>query len=465
MVSSLVQPSSGTVDLETVPVDAVSPVMNDATGPKKSPLVFIYGNERVIGLRPSSYEDAVAVCHKLFPGVFCDDSISFHTKDLDVCDGELAKISAEYWEEAVTSLKSITIIKDEKPSTELVPPSPNSDGEKNKGHNGPVPTESSDNIHQISKIISLKIRIMGEGRDISFDASRSDTATQIEARLAVQLGKNPICHHLVKNGALVASFDNRLVGALLEYRKRAFETAPTIYLRAPKAVEVSVTLSLSSNWTLSGTRPVLPIKYRTASSPESTTWKVVVHPSGALTGQSDGSIISELSWEAQKYRSPSLEIPDQGGIDTDSFNPNSIVLNDENAVLLSTGDYSFHTFFDRVLVLFGFDMTAQYHFTNAWKKSLKNHKYVAVHFLPQNFYSKAALLDVFPSPDVINRIFVLFQGVKESDLKDWPTALERGRSEDVSWCRDMIGGEFERASDDTLFRVLELGGMEITPSS
>ncbi|KDR73262.1 hypothetical protein GALMADRAFT_251857 [Galerina marginata CBS 339.88] len=463
MVSSLVQSSSGTIDLETLPVGPISPVVNDATGPKKSPLVFIYGNKRVIGLRPSSYEDAVAACHKLFPGVLCDDTISFHTKDLDVCDGELAEISIECWGEVITSLKSITIMKDEKPSTELVPPSADSDDEEDE--DGSVLTESlsdSDDIDQISKIIPLKIQIMGERRNISFDASVSDKASQIEARLAAQLGKNPIDYHLVKTG--LGSIDNGLVGALLEYRKRPGGTAPTISLLAPKAVEVSVTLSLSSNWTLSGTCPVRPIKPRTASSLESTTWKVVVHPSGVLTDQSDGFIISKIAWEAQKYCSPSLEIPDQGGIDTDSFNPNSIVLNDENAVLLSPGEYSFYTFFQRVLVPFGFNERARLHFMSVWK-DLEKHTKVAVRFLPQGFYSKAALLNVSPSPDVINRIFVLFQGVKESDLKDWPTALERGRSEDVSWCRDMIGGEFERASDGTLFRVLELGGMEINPSS
>ena len=90
------------------------------------------------------------------------------------------------------------------------------------------------------------------------------------------------------------------------------------------------------------------------------------------------------------------------------------------------------------------------------------HTYVACTFLQQDAYEQAAPLDVEPTPDVVNRIFMVFRGLKEDDYRsaEWEGARVRPE-EDVSFWRRVVGGDFESAGNPELFRVLEWGGMEV----
>jgi hypothetical protein len=55
---------------------------------------------------------------------------------------------------------------------------------------------------------------------------------------------------------------------------------------------------------------------------------------------------------------------------------------------------------------------------------------------------------------------MLFKGVPEDRLHDWPDA--RAKAEDgVDWWKGVVGVDLERALDTNLFRVLEWGGMEV----
>ena len=76
-------------------------------------------------------------------------------------------------------------------------------------------------------------------------------------------------------------------------------------------------------------------------------------------------------------------------------------------------------------------------------------------------YSQAAPLDISPRPDIVTRVFMLFQKVDSSQLDLWADAVKRA-GDDVEFWRDIVGVESsERQKDQTLFRVLEWGGMEI----
>ena len=55
---------------------------------------------------------------------------------------------------------------------------------------------------------------------------------------------------------------------------------------------------------------------------------------------------------------------------------------------------------------------------------------------------------------------MLFRGIKESELGEWNAAAGRA-NEDVAFWRDSVGVDVEAALDDSLFRVLEWGGMEV----
>jgi hypothetical protein len=54
-------------------------------------------------------------------------------------------------------------------------------------------------------------------------------------------------------------------------------------------------------------------------------------------------------------------------------------------------------------------------------------------------------------------VFLLFRGVKEEQLGDWAEAAARARG--VDWAS--VVGVDPRMADESLFRVLEWGGMEV----
>jgi hypothetical protein len=76
-------------------------------------------------------------------------------------------------------------------------------------------------------------------------------------------------------------------------------------------------------------------------------------------------------------------------------------------------------------------------------------------------YRKAAPLDISPRPDIVTRVFLLFQKVGVGQLELWAEAAKRAE-DDVEFWRDIVWVESkERQEDKNSFRVLEWGGMEI----
>jgi hypothetical protein len=76
-------------------------------------------------------------------------------------------------------------------------------------------------------------------------------------------------------------------------------------------------------------------------------------------------------------------------------------------------------------------------------------------------YSEAAPLDISPRPDIVTRVFMLFQKVDIDQLDSWADAVSKTK-EDVGFWRDVVGVESkDQQEDGSLFRVLEWGGMEI----
>lgn len=78
--------------------------------------------------------------------------------------------------------------------------------------------------------------------------------------------------------------------------------------------------------------------------------------------------------------------------------------------------------------------------------------------MPQTEYSRIVPLDIEPEPDVITRVFMLFQGVKDLDF--WPSARRRAY-DDVSYWAAIVGVDSTAALNKDLSRVLEWGAMEI----
>jgi len=86
---------------------------------------------------------------------------------------------------------------------------------------------------------------------------------------------------------------------------------------------------------------------------------------------------------------------------------------------------------------------------------MQRHENIALRFLPQKSFEKSAPLTVEPTPDVVTRVFMIFQGVPNKDLQKWVAASSTPRD----WA-ELIGVDLSRVSNTNLFRVLEWGGME-----
>jgi len=97
-----------------------------------------------------------------------------------------------------------------------------------------------------------------------------------------------------------------------------------------------------------------------------------------------------------------------------------------------------------------------------WLPNLLKYEYIALRFISQSSYEKAARMRVSPTPDVVTRIFMLFRGVRPDYVALWEPAAARAAAEDgATFWSDVVGVDGVRASDLTLFRILEWGGMEV----
>jgi hypothetical protein len=103
------------------------------------------------------------------------------------------------------------------------------------------------------------------------------------------------------------------------------------------------------------------------------------------------------------------------------------------------------------------------YFARYWLPSFLKHSHVALRFVPQSSYARAAALDISPPPDVVTRVFMLFMGVSVDSLPKWSKALVKSEADVIFWA-DVVGVDIEKTLDAKLYRVLEWGGMEVLRS-
>ncbi len=92
-----------------------------------------------------------------------------------------------------------------------------------------------------------------------------------------------------------------------------------------------------------------------------------------------------------------------------------------------------------------------------WLADLNAHQNIALRFVPQKEYARAAPLETEPAADVVTRVFMLFRGVSTAEANDemhWASVQQ-----EVNWAS--VVGIDPRIGDANLLRVLEWGGMEV----
>ncbi|TFK81788.1 hypothetical protein K466DRAFT_666900 [Polyporus arcularius HHB13444] len=117
-------------------------------------------------------------------------------------------------------------------------------------------------------------------------------------------------------------------------------------------------------------------------------------------------------------------------------------------------------YIDGVLKSLSLHTSARNDFITYWLPALSKTPYVALRFVPQAAYERAAELEVTPTPDVVTRVFMLFRGVSAEDTKSATWVAARDRAGHVDQWPSIVGVKVE-AWDKSRFRVLEWGAMEV----
>ncbi|KAG2746391.1 hypothetical protein P692DRAFT_20835970 [Suillus brevipes Sb2] len=229
---------------------------------------------------------------------------------------------------------------------------------------------------------------------------------------------------------------------------------PIIYLYSPSDIDVSVKLSLIPEWTLSVIYPVVATK----DHGQHIEWNVRTHRDGSLTEYKSGLDVAYLFWEAETNSHAFPRSPASEPQPLDTFSPTSSSLGDTNSIVIPVNKVS--TYLDKSLQALGLHTEARTSFITYWLPSILKHEYIALRFVSQAAYERAASLNISPQPDVITRVFMLFKGIHKEHLKNWANAQMQAEKDVGGWV-DVVGVDPARAGDATLFRVLEWGGMEL----
>ncbi|KAG6840619.1 hypothetical protein C0991_005518 [Blastosporella zonata] len=227
---------------------------------------------------------------------------------------------------------------------------------------------------------------------------------------------------------------------------------PVIYVFSPVEIDVSIYVTLDKDMKFTAVYPIVPVQ-KLHPQGEKILWDVHTGSDGTLVERETGLELSSLFWEADlNVRSSILSNPraDSGSI------PGTWTLSDSNAVVLSIADIN--RYLEKALLSLGLHTEARTSFVTFWLPAFSSHKYIALRFMPQAEYSRIAPLGISPEPDVVTRVFMLFQGVR--DLEAWPSAQKRAL-DDVSLWTDVVGVDTAAALNKDLSRVLEWGAMEI----
>ncbi|KAG9042117.1 hypothetical protein FS837_011268 [Tulasnella sp. UAMH 9824] len=247
---------------------------------------------------------------------------------------------------------------------------------------------------------------------------------------------------------------------------------PAIYLYPPKSINAKVRLSLVSQWRLSAVYPK-PIKgsFKAGKSSQTAEWDVVANPDGMMTVEGSSTEVAYIFWEATELHN---DLPDSPPMSRSSsplpgtgrktlrprigFVPGTTRCSPHDSVVLSVQDLP--PYLEKVLLALGLHAEARTSFITYWLLSFLKHEHLALRFVPQVDYEASAPLDIEPKPDVVTRVFMLFEGIPSDWLAHWEEARQRS-SADVNMWKGIVGVEDARQGDQSLFRVLEWGGMEV----
>ena len=297
----------------------------------------------------------------------------------------------------------------------------------------------------------------------------SDTMRQLNDAYYFATGTEPRDQRFLQDGRVLGDGnDDEIYGNTLVQTPILRGGKPVIYLFPPSSLgHVEVSVRLVPQWSFTHIYPIVG-KTLLADGGERITWSVSVQSDGTLVDKSGRIELSYLFWEAASNPSadapPSPPLSPRLTVDSiEHFNPAypSLAPDSPTAVLLPSGRELLQ-YLDTTLRSLTLHTSARNDFITYWLPALEKHPFVALRFLPQGAYERAAELSINSperKPDVVTRVFMLFRGLnaEEAGAPIWSAARERAGK--MNWAE--IVGVAPSAMNPEMFRVLEWGAMEV----
>ncbi|KAK8861686.1 hypothetical protein IAR55_002509 [Kwoniella newhampshirensis] len=239
--------------------------------------------------------------------------------------------------------------------------------------------------------------------------------------------------------------------ARLIFRPRSVR--PNIEFLHPeeKSLEVSLTVS---DWTVTATYPMTSLI--TDAGKHRLRWFLKVQPGGIVEDMLTGTIASGVFLEML----PSIKVrPEKPPGPQDPLIPAWPDIRPSNAWCLPQSIFIPHI--DRVMATLGLPVESRTAMITSWLPSVSRHKHILIfhwtRILNRNQLNPTLTLNIIPPPSVMLRIFVLFKGIKEADLKSWESAGILHAEMGLDW-REAVGWSPDLRNEE-LFRVIEYGAM------
>nr|ODN85538.1 hypothetical protein L203_04787 [Cryptococcus depauperatus CBS 7841] len=248
--------------------------------------------------------------------------------------------------------------------------------------------------------------------------------------------------------------------ARLLFRPRSVR--PNLEFFHPEEKSLEVNLSVK-DWTITAAYPTTSLLPDVVDDKRKRLrWFLRVHPSGTvedlLTGTRSNGIFYEMlpSPKPRPGVSPDPQAP---------LVPAWPDIRPSNAWCLPQSIFIPHI--DRVLETLGVPVESRTSMITGWLPGITRHKnivrdlsyfYSLICILHKNQLEPSTSLRFIPPPQVFLRIFILFKGVPDSELKDWQNAGILHAEMGLDW-RGSVGWTPDLANEE-LFRVIEYGAME-----
>ncbi|KAG1844211.1 hypothetical protein DFJ58DRAFT_31306 [Suillus subalutaceus] len=434
-------------------------------------LVLKHGQNRVMVKRQRSYNrmlDTACKCFRSIPR----NVVTLQTNELDICDGHYVDITAEIWVDVIDLLNVVEVTRrvDSEMTSPVLLPLDVCAVPSHDNQSAPSEVNEQDSSRDDDKI-TIKL-VFPSGEIQTTKVSREMRVDKLIADVSQTLGHGPTDLIAFNNSNLksrglggIMMSENRSIGSYnikdgdsinlrVSKLKSLLLKKPVIYLYSPSDIDVSVKLSLIPEWCLSVIYPIVT----TEDHGQRLEWNIRTHQDGSLTEHNSGLDVSYLFWEAETNSQAFPWSPASKPQSVDTFNPISSSLDDMDSIVIPVDKAT--VYLDKSLKGLGLHTEARTSFITYWLPSIHKHEYIALRFVPQAAYERAASLSISPQPDVVTRVFMLFRGVSKERLENWSNAQMQAEK-DVAWWVDVVGVDLARASDMTLFRVLEWGGMEV----